>query len=116
MYLETILHLSNTKKNVRAIDIAEHMKYSKPSVSRALGLLREKNLITVTDGFVVLTKEGETKAKVVFERHSVLTEFFVSIGATREVAEENACRIEHVISDELFELIKCKQTNLSPNK
>ena len=107
MYLETIYSLKKSNRDVRAIDVAKALKFSKPSVSRGLSLLREKNYISVTEtGNIFLTDSGETKAKAVYDRHMVMTAFFIKIGAARELAEENACRIEHVICDELFEIIK----------
>ena len=107
MYLETILVLSKEKPTVRAIDIAEHMGFSKPSVSRAVGLLREGGYITVDkDGFLSLTDEGKRTAEKTYERHRILTEFFVSIGVPPEVASDDACKIEHRISDETISAIK----------
>ena len=107
MYLETILILSREKENVRSIDISEHMGYSKPSVSRAVGLLKERNLITVEkEGYIHLTDEGRTLAEKILERHTILTELLVRMGISRETASNDACRIEHVISDETFEAIR----------
>ena len=111
MYLETILVLSKEKKSVRAIDIAEHMGFSKPSVSRAVVLLREGGYITVDkDGFLSLTDEGRRTAEKTYERHRILTEFFVSIGVPPEVASDDACKIEHRISDETIAAIKAHTT------
>ena len=107
MYLETILVLSKEKQTVRAIDVAEHMGFSKPSVSRAVGLLREGNYITVDkDGFLSLTDKGRSAAEKTYERHRILTEFFISIGVPPEVASDDACKIEHRISDETVAAIK----------
>ena len=107
MYLETILILSREKENVRSIDISEYMGYSKPSVSRAVGLLKERNLITVEkEGYIHLTDEGRTLAEKILERHTILTELLVRMGINRETASNDACRIEHVISDETFEAIR----------
>ena len=107
MYLETILVLSKEKKSVRAIDVAEHMGFSKPSVSRAVGLLREGGYITVDkDGFLSLTDEGRRTAEKTYERHRILTEFFISIGVPPSVASDDACKIEHRISDETIAAIK----------
>ena len=107
MYLETILILSREKENVRSIDISEYMGYSKPSVSRAVGLLKERNLITVEkEGYIHLTDEGRTLAEKILERHTILTELLVRMGISRETASNDACRIEHVISDETFEAIR----------
>lgn len=107
MYLETIYVLSRERSSVRSIDVAEHMGYSKPSVSRAVGLLKNGGYLTVDkDGFLLLTGTGEQAAKNVFERHTVLTSLLCSLGISRETAAEDACRIEHVISDETFRAIK----------
>lgn len=107
MYLETILVLSKGKPSVRAIDVAEHMGFSKPSVSRAIGLLKSGGYVTVDkDGFLSLTDEGRRTAEKTYERHRILTDFFVSIGVDRETASEDACKIEHRISDETVEAIK----------
>ena len=107
MYLETILILSRQKENVRSIDISEYMGYSKPSVSRAVGLLKEGKLITVEkEGYIHLTDEGRTLAEKILERHTILTELLIRMGISRETASNDACRIEHVISDETFEAIR----------
>ena len=107
MYLETILLLSKSEKNVRSIDIVEHMGYSKPSVSRAVGLLRQGGYLVVEEnGHLVLTEEGRRAAEKTYERHRILTKVFVSLGVPEEIASEDACKIEHVISDESFEAIK----------
>ena len=107
MYLETILVLSRKTGLVRAIDIGEHMGYSKPSVSRAVGLLREGGLITVArDGAITLTDEGRAIAEKIYERHAVLTRFLISLGVTPDVAAEDACKIEHHISDASVEAIR----------
>ena len=100
MYLETILRLQQTMPNVRAIDVARMTGYTKPSVSRALGLLRQSNyLLTDENGFLTLTESGKALAAKIFERHRLLTEFLVSIGVDEGTASEDACKIEHVISD-----------------
>lgn len=106
MYLETILVLSK-RGNVRSIDVSEYMGYSKPSVSRAIGLLKQGGYVTVdTDGHLLLTEEGLRVAMRTYERHLLLTGFFVSLGVDETVAAEDACKIEHDISDETFEAIK----------
>ncbi|HKM04265.1 MAG TPA: metal-dependent transcriptional regulator [Lachnospiraceae bacterium] len=107
-YLETILVLEKKLGTVRSIDIARELEFSKPSVSRAVGLLKENNFIEIDgDGFIKLTKTGRTMAESIYDRHKVLTEFFVKIAEVSiEVAEEDACRIEHVISPETFSGIK----------
>ena len=107
MYLENILVLSQKQEKVRAIDIVNLTGYSKPSISRALSLLREEGMVTVgEDGAIRLTEIGQQVARKIYERHRLLTEFFVSIGVQRETASVDACRIEHVISDETFEKMK----------
>lgn len=111
MYLETIYVLSQSSENVRSIDVAEHMGYSKPSVSRAVGLLKQSGLLVMKDdGCLTLTDEGIDTAKKIFERHTVLTKFLMSIGVSEETASKDACKIEHVISDETLSMIKryCK--------
>ncbi len=106
MYLETILVLSRKSGSVRSIDISEYMGVSKPSVSRAIGLLKEGGYITVdADGYLTLTKEGKDRAEKIYSRHNVITEFLTMIGVAPEVASEDACRIEHRISDESVEAI-----------
>ena len=107
MYLETIYVLNQKSDSVRSIDVCEYMGYSKPSVSRAVGLLKKEGLIEVSaEGFLTLTKTGEQAAKKLFERHTILSEFLVSLGVDEETATEDACRIEHVISEKSFEAIK----------
>ena len=107
MYLETILLLSRRGKPVRSIDVAERMGYSKPSVSRAVSLLRSGGFLSVDEnGFLSLTDEGLRVAERTYERHTVLTELFVRLGVSEETAAEDACRIEHVISEETFAAIK----------
>ena len=107
MYLETIYVLSIKTGNVRSIDVAEHMGYSKPSVSRAIGILKSGGYITVdASGFIELTDEGKAHAEKVFERHTIITEFLLSLGVSSNVASEDACKMEHIISDESFEAMK----------
>jgi len=107
MYLETIYVLTHQKNVVRSIDVAEHMGYSKPSVSRAMGLLREGGYITVSkEGFLSLTETGEAVARKIFERHTVLSSMLMALGVDEKTAAEDACKIEHVISDATFEAIK----------
>ena len=107
MYLETIYVLSQSKNTVRSIDIAEHMGYSKPSISRAVGLLKQGGYLLVDqDGFLTLTDEGRSVAEKIFERHTVLSAALVTLGVDKETASEDACKIEHVISDKSFEAIK----------
>ena len=107
MYLETIYILSEQKKNVRSIDVGEYMGYSKPSVSRAVGLLRRGGYIEVDEsGFITLTDEGRRRAEKTYERHRVLTDTFCRLGVDERVAAEDACKIGHVISDETFDALK----------
>ena len=107
MYLETIYVLSQKKNFVRAIDICEEMGYSKPSVSRAMGLLRDGGYINVAkDGGITLTELGLEVAERTYERHKVLSKFFISIGVDEETAVNDACKIEHVISSETFAALK----------
>ena len=107
MYLETILILSQRMENVRAIDICEEMNYSKPSVSRGLKILRENSYITVDkNGYVSLTRTGLEVAQKIYERHQVLSEILIKLGVDPQIAIEDACRMEHVISDTSFEAIK----------
>ena len=107
MYLENILVLSQKTGSVRAIDISRYSGYSKPSVSRAMGILREGGFIRIdTFGIITLTETGYAVASKILERHRVLTEMLKSFGISDETAAEDACRIEHVISDETFGCIK----------
>ncbi len=107
MYLETIYVLTQKSKHVRSIDVAEYMGYSKPSVSRAVGLLKSGGyLIVGEDGYLALTDEGKAAANKIFERHTVLSSFLAKIGVSGEIAATDACKIEHVISDETLMAIK----------
>ena len=115
MYLETILILSREKNYVRSIDISEHMGYSKPSVSRAVGLLKKGGLITVEkEGFIHLTDAGLALAEKILERHTILAELLTRLGVSGETATNDACRIEHVISDETFEAIRKHMSEHNP--
>lgn len=106
-YLETILILKKRNGNVRSIDIAREMDLSKPSVSRAMGILKNKEFITVDeDGAIHLTEEGSKLAKKIYERHRVLTEALMYLGVDEKTAAEDACRIEHDISEKTFTKIK----------
>ena len=106
-YLETILILNGKLANVRSIDIANELNYSKPSVSVAMKNLRQRNYITVSeDGYIRLTDEGQMLAETVYERHSILSEWLIQIGVTPEIAIADACRMEHDISAESFDAIK----------
>ncbi len=107
MYLETIYVLSKTKASVHSVDIAEYMNFSKPSVSRAIGLLKNQNHILVDkDGSISLTESGVTLAEKIFERHTVLTNILKALGVDDNVAADDACRIEHCISEQSFDAIK----------
>ena len=107
MYLETIYVLSKEKTGVHSIDVSEHMGYSKPSVSRAVGLLKKGEYIQVDkDGYITLTEKGKDVAEKIYERHMVLSNMLIALGVSAETAAEDACRLEHAISDESFEAIK----------
>lgn len=107
MYIETIYRLSQESNFVRSIDVAENMGYSKPSVSRAVSLLKQGGyLLMDRDGLLTLTDAGRAVARKIFERHTVLSGLLVSLGVSEETAVQDACKIEHVISDESFAAIK----------
>ena len=107
MYLETILVLSRKSNYVRAIDVGEYMGFSKPSVSRAIGLLKNGGYVTVGEGgALALTDEGRRVAEKIYERHEYLTRLLTSLGVDAQTAAEDACRMEHVISDTSFAAIK----------
>ena len=116
MYLESILVLSKEHAHVRAIDISEYMSFSKPSVSRALALLKNDGFVVSDEhGYLSLTEKGREIAEKIYERHTELTNFLTLIGVDRETASKDACKIEHVISDESFLAIK-KQSELLEKK
>lgn len=107
MYLETIYILEKRGGAVRSVDVGEYMGYSKPSVSRAMGLLKNGGYVVADkDGFLTLTDVGLEIAEKIYERHTLLTEFLVRLGVEREIASDDACKIEHHISDASFEAIK----------
>ena len=107
MYLESIYVLSKKKAYVRSIDIAEYMNFSKPSVSRGVGLLKKEGHIEVDkNGYITLTPYGAKKAESIFERHSILTDMLMFLGVDEETASNDACRMEHIISDQTFEAMK----------
>ena len=113
MYLESIFVLSNQKGSVRAIDVGEYLGYSKPSVSRAMGLLKSGGFITVDkDGSINLTDAGREIAQKIYDRHTLLTGLLTRLGVSEETAAEDACKMEHAISDETFEAIKRYVENL----
>lgn len=117
MYLETIYILSKNTPLVRSIDVGTYMGYSKPSVSRAIGLLKKDGLVTTDDkGFLKLTKLGEKNAKVIYERHMLLSQMLMNIGVDEETATQDACRIEHYISQKTFDAIKKHVKEHSANK
>lgn len=106
-YLETILELSQTLPVVRSVDIANELGYKKSSVSVAMKNLREKEHITVTDaGFIYLTESGKAIAEMIHERHELLTAWLTSLGVPKDIASDDACKLEHVLSRESFEAIK----------
>lgn len=107
MYLETIYLLTQKSSCVRSIDVAENMGYSKPSVSRAVGLLKQGGYLSVDkDGFLTLTDSGRNIAEKMYERHTILSGVLAALGVDEETAAEDACKIEHVISDKSFNAIK----------
>lgn len=107
MYLETIHVLSKIHPNVRSIDISDHMGYSKPSVSRAVGILKSGGYILVDqDGFITLTDSGRAVAEKIFERHTLISNLLIRLGVDPQVAADDACKIEHAISDESFQALK----------
>ena len=117
MYLETILLLEKKLGAVRAIDICEHMGYSKPSISRAVGLLKSGGYVVADkEGHLSLTESGHAIAEKIYERHTLLTRFLVALGVDEETASEDACKIEHAISDESFEAIKRYASKNSQSK
>ena len=107
MYLESIHVLLQKKSAVRSVDVSEYMGYSKPSVSRAVGLLKNGGYILVDkDGYITLTEEGLAIANKIYQRHTLISNLLVQLGVDPEVAAEDACKIEHAISDESFEAIQ----------
>ena len=107
MYLETIYVLSQKSASVRAIDVGESMGFSKPSVSRAISLLKKDEFVTTDEqGYLKLTEAGEARAKQIYERHTILTALFTRLGVDAKTAADDACRIEHYISDTTFNAIK----------
>ena len=107
MYLETIYVLSKKSNTVRSLDVAEEMNFSKPSVSRAIKILKDGGFVTVDEnGYLSLTESGSAVARKIYERPKVLTQFLISIGVSEETAAEDACRVEHYISDETFDALK----------
>lgn len=117
MYLETILVLKNRLGLVRSIDVATEMGYSKPTISVAMKKFRQEGLVTVDEsGFINLTEKGRDIAERIYERHQVLTHILISLGVSKENAEQDACRIEHDICDETFEALKKQYVKLRNKK
>ena len=107
MYLETIYILSKSKSSVRSIDVAEYMNFSRASVSRGIGLLKKQDFILMDrDGYITLTDSGLKTAEKIYERHTVISKMLMLMGIDEKTATEDACRIEHVISDKTFEAMK----------
>ena len=107
MYLETIYVLGQKQQNVRSIDVAEEMGFSKPSVSRGVSILKQQGYLTVDgNGFLELTDSGMDLAKKIDERHTILTEALVRLGVDPEIAQQDACKMEHIISDETLNAFK----------
>ena len=115
MYLETIYTLSLNSTSVRSIDVAEALNYSRPSVSRAVGLLKKDGyLLMDEEGFLTLTEEGRALAERIYERHTVLAAALEALGVDKEIAAEDACKIEHDISDRTFDAIKAHMKTYMP--
>lgn len=107
MYLETIYILTQQKGHVRSVDISEYMNYSKPSVSRAVGILKSWGYIQVeADGSILLTETGLEIGKKIYQRHTLLTKVLIQLGVSPEQASEDACKMEHAISDETFQALQ----------
>ncbi|MBO4411588.1 MAG: metal-dependent transcriptional regulator [Lachnospiraceae bacterium] len=107
MYLETIFVLSKKSDDVHAVDVSEYMGYSKPSVSRAMGILKERGMITIDpSGRILLTEEGRSIAENIYDRHKTLTELLVMVGVDEKTAADDACKIEHYISETTFRAVK----------
>lgn len=117
-YLETILLLHNKTGFVRSVDIASELNYSKPSISRAMNILKENGLITVENGGqILLTEEGRKRAEGVYERHVIITEFFENVlGVDHDIASHDACKIEHIISEESYGRLKAFTAGFRSNK
>ena len=115
MYLETIYTLSLNRTSVRSVDVAEALNYSRPSVSRAVGLLKKDGYLLMDgEGFLTLTEEGRALAERIYERHTVLTAALEALGVDKEIAAEDACKIEHDISDRTFDAIKAHMKTYMP--
>ena len=113
MYLEAIYVLHQRSGFVRSVDVSEYLGYSKPSVSRAMGILRGGEYITMeSDGSISLTEKGDAIARKIYERHTLLTKLLIHIGVTEAIAAADACKLEHAISDESFEALKKFAANI----
>ena len=107
MYIETIYVLTQSSDRVRSIDVCERMGYSKPSVSRAIGILKKNGYINVdASGYITLTDSGVAAAERIYERHTILSQFLESLGVPHDIASSDACKMEHIISEESFSAIK----------
>lgn len=116
MYLETIYILSQKNSAVRSVDVGEYMGFSKPSVSRAVGILKKNGYLKIDrDGYLALTEAGLATAKKIYERHTTLSDFLIKLGVDKETAVRDACKMEHDISDETFEALK-RHANLHINE
>ena len=117
MYLEAIYVLSRTKNFVRSVDVSEYRNYSKPSVSRAIGLLKDGGYVLMgKGGELTLTEAGRAVAEKIYDRHKTLTKFLTLLGVDEEIAQDDACRIEHCISDESFYAVKNHMMRLEHEK
>jgi Mn-dependent DtxR family transcriptional regulator len=117
MYLEAIYVLTKKYNHVRSVDVSEYMGYSKPSVSRAMGLLKASEHITIDkDGFITLTDAGKMAAERIYERHTLLTRCLTALGVSAETAAEDACRMEHILSDETIDAIRKHMDTYSPEQ
>lgn len=115
MYLEAIYVLLQKNEKVRAIDVGAYLGYTKPSVSRAIGILKKGDFISVdSDGYITLNESGKTVGEQLYERHTVLTQMLMALGVDEETATEDACRIEHVISDKSFAAVKKHYLDYTP--
>ena len=113
MYLETIYVLSKKGGSVRSVDVGEYMGYSKPSVSRAVSILKKNGYVVMNeDSSLALTKEGRALAEKIYERHDLITQFLIKLGVDEKIAAEDACKMEHVISDETYEAIHNHMKNM----
>ena len=116
MYLESIYVLTRRSAHVRSIDVCEYMGYSKPSISRAMGLLKASDHIHIdNDGYITLTESGKAVAERIYERHTLLTRLFLRLGVSEKTAAEDACKMEHILSEETVEAIKRHLDGMAEN-